>query len=103
MGTSHERGIFDGARRSAEKCYNMLKARTPATIATSDTLIDTSTPSSTHGQPLETLSGDGGSLGDVPPENLGFELLQGGGLDDIGLPDSWLFTGWEMFGDEMTS
>ena len=98
-GTPQQEGIYKGAKQSAEICYNILKARTPAWTAASNPSIDTNPNNSTPAHPSQTTPGDGSANSEVDVQNFGFEFLQGGALDDIGLPDSWLFTGWDAFGD----
>ena len=93
-GTSHVRGIFEGARRSAKNSYGIVKARAP--VSTDSSVNEAGMSRDSDGQPAE---GNAVFVDNGGQENYGFEILQGSGLEDLNMPDSWLFTGWDMFGD----
>ena len=97
--TSLVRGIFEAAKKSAEICYGILKARTPAWTAASDPPSDMNANNSGPAQPSGAMPGEGVANSEVDVQALGFDFLQGGALDDIGLPDSWLFMDWDVYGD----
>ena len=99
-GTSQERGICEGAKRSAEICYNLLKAWAPTPTTTSTTSTEAFSSHDTSTQPQASASGGDNLNAEFDVQSFGFDFLRDGILDSVELPDSWLFTDWDVNGEE---
>ena len=91
VGTSQEKGILEGAKRSVGICWNLLKAReqmsTPASAQYESThLSDTATQQA-------DIAAVADANGEVNLQDPGFVF------NNIDFPESWLFTDWDLVGD----
>lgn len=93
-GTSQDRGIYEGAKSSADVCYNLLKSWTSALnmASTASTTHDTTTEQ--MGKPVEGAYPNT----EFDAQSFDFHPFEDGAFDSTQLPDSWLFTDWDVIG-----
>ena len=75
-----------------EICWGLLKAREQMSTPVS-AQVDVNNPSTALIQPAENANAGSDTNDEIDLQDPAF------GFDNIDIPESWLFTDWDLFGD----